>query len=48
MTVERFRDEANLANLSEVGKVCHLSFYFLKTAKVEEFTAADGENGSRT
>jgi hypothetical protein len=42
VTVERFRDEANLANLSEVGKVCHLSFYFLKTAKVEEFTAADG------
>lgn len=42
MTVERFRDEANLAGLNEVGKVCHLAFYFLKKAKAEEFTAGDG------
>ncbi len=41
MTVERFRDEANLANLNEVGKVCHLAFYFLKKVKAEEFTAGD-------
>lgn len=42
MTVERFRDEANLAGLNEVGKVCHLAFFFLKKAKAEEFTAGDG------
>ena len=42
MTIERFRDEANLAGLNEVGKVCHLAFYFLKKTKTKEFTAGDG------
>lgn len=41
MTLERFRDEANLASLNEVGKVCHLAFYHLKKHKVDEFTAGD-------
>jgi hypothetical protein len=42
LTVERFREEANLADLNEVEKVCHLAFYFLKKTKTEEFTAGDG------
>jgi hypothetical protein len=42
VTVEHFRDEANLSGLNEVGKVCYLAFYFLKKAKTEEFTTGDG------
>ncbi|MGI9070388.1 MAG: DUF4145 domain-containing protein [Bryobacteraceae bacterium] len=42
MTIEGFRDEANLDGLNEIGKVCHLAFYFLKKTKTEEFTAGDG------
>lgn len=42
MTVERFCDEANFARLNEVGKVCHLAFYYLKMSNVQEFTAGDG------
>jgi hypothetical protein len=42
VTIERFRDAANLDGLNEIGKVCHLAFYFLKKTKAEEFTAADG------
>lgn len=42
MNIERFRDDANLAGLSETAKVCHIAFYFLKTARLQEFTAADG------
>jgi len=41
MTLERFREEANLASFNEVGKVCYVAFYFLKTAKTQEFTAGD-------
>jgi hypothetical protein len=41
VTVERFRDEASLASLNEVGKVCYLAFYFFKVAKTQEFTAGD-------
>jgi len=42
MTVERFRDEANIGSLNELGKVCHLAFYFLKKVKADQFTAGDG------
>jgi hypothetical protein len=40
--IEHFLDAANLDGLNEVGKVCHLAFYFLKKKEAEEFTAADG------
>jgi hypothetical protein len=41
VNIERFRDEANLAGLNEIGRVCHLAFYFLKKTKTEEFMASD-------
>jgi hypothetical protein len=42
VTAEQFRDEANFAGLNEIGKVCHLAYYFLKKSKAQEFTAGDG------
>lgn len=42
MDQERFLRDCSFPSLSEADKVCHLAFFRLKTAAVQEFTAADG------
>ncbi len=41
MTLEQYKQIAGLSSLSEVGKVCYLAFYFLKSSKAEQFSVAD-------
>jgi hypothetical protein len=39
--LEQFIELCDLVSLSEVEKVCHLAFYFLKVNKQEHFTVSD-------
>jgi hypothetical protein len=39
MTFDQFAAASGISSLSEVDKVCHLAFFYLKTKGAEEFTA---------
>ena len=41
MRLEQFLELCDFVSLSEVEKVCHLAFYYLKVNKQEHFTASD-------
>lgn len=41
MTVTEFCAVCDFLSLSEVDKVCHLAFFYLKTNKQEQFTVSD-------
>lgn len=41
MTLDQYKHASGLSSLPEVEKVCYLAFYYLKTAKTEEFAVVD-------
>lgn len=43
MNLEDFASACSLTSLPELGKVCHLAFFYLKTSSIEEFGSSDAE-----
>lgn len=41
MNLQQFADACALATLSEIERATHLAFFYLRTAKAEDFTAGD-------
>lgn len=41
MTLDQFKVASGLPSLTEVDKVCHLAFFYLKSAAMQEFTVAE-------
>lgn len=43
MNLDDFASACSLTSLPELGKVCHLAFFYLKTSGIEEFGSSDAE-----
>ncbi|MGA8530388.1 MAG: hypothetical protein WB622_11790 [Acidobacteriaceae bacterium] len=44
MTIDQFIGSAKVAALQEVDKACHLAYFYVRTANLEQFTATDCAN----
>jgi hypothetical protein len=41
VNIQQFAELVDLASISEVEKVCHLAFYYLKVNRQQHFTISD-------